>query len=109
MPVCEKCGQNYEDCSLCFAMERHQVCIRDCECGCPPKHPGPQRSEGPCEASGSAEYLRNLKTKLIEGLKATELDDGQELCPESERLILGWIDVWFENKIYDDGLEANSQ
>jgi hypothetical protein len=34
MAICEKCGQQYEDCRLCFISERHQSCLQDRECGC---------------------------------------------------------------------------
>lgn len=66
------------------------------------------KTRGSPETPGSASYLRKLKSNLIEDLRVKELDDSDELCLECENLILGWIGIWFEDKIYDEGLDADS-
>ena len=53
----------------------------------------------------SATALRNLKTEVIEVVRSTERDDDQELCLKSQELIVGWLEIFFENKIFDEGLE----
>jgi len=55
--------------------------------------------------TGSAAYLRDLKEEIIEMIRSTELDDDDELGLHSQELIVGWVDVFFENKIFDDHLE----
>ena len=71
--------------------------------------PGPERETPTAKPSSavpcSAEYLRGLKEEVIEMIRSTELDDGDELDLHSQELIVGWVDVFFENKIFDDHLE----
>ncbi|MDH5525163.1 MAG: hypothetical protein OEY01_14400 [Desulfobulbaceae bacterium] len=60
---------------------------------------------GSAEVPGSATWLRELKTDLIEMIRSTELNDDEELCLKSQELIAGWVEVYFENKIFDEGIE----
>jgi len=55
----------------------------------------------PAAMTGSAALLREMKDELRGHISEHELDDGDELDTETEDLILGWIDNFFENKIHD--------
>lgn len=50
----------------------------------------------------SVKALRVLKADLKEFIETRELDDDEELCKETEQLILRWVEIFFENKIFDD-------
>ena len=62
-----------------------------------------------------ANYLREKEIKdlkaqkewLIAEIKQAEPYDDEELCLYSEKIILNWIDVAFENKIYDLEMLSN--
>ena len=52
-------------------------------------------------SAGFFSLLRELKEELKGHISEHELDDGDELDEQTEELILGWIENFFENKIYD--------
>jgi hypothetical protein len=58
-------------------------------------------AQSPAAMAGSAALLREMKDELRAHISEHELDDGDELDTETEDLILGWIENFFENKIYD--------
>ena len=58
-------------------------------------------AQSPAAMAGSISLLREMKAELRAHISEHELDDGEELDTETEDLILGWIENFFENKIYD--------
>ena len=50
--------------------------------------------------------IRELKEELQSYIRQSELYDDDELCLESQNLILGWIEKFFEDKVYDNEHEV---
>ena len=45
--------------------------------------------------------LSVLKERLIEHIRSSEVDYGEELDIESQELICAWIEKWFDNLSFD--------
>lgn len=45
--------------------------------------------------------LNNIKKALVDYISTRELDDGDELCLESQEMILKWIEVYFDDVVFE--------